>query len=106
MDETLHDLVLVVTASYAGAIGYGDLYKCHVTKVISGTLSEETITVSILANDKEKVNFMSSHLEPVQIEIGFNMLRKGEPYRMAPVSGFVDRENTSWEIGYMRKIHE
>lgn len=103
MNEILYELILVVTASYAGSIGYGDLYECQIKKIIAGTINESNIRISILAGDRDKSNFLSSHLYPMEVEIGFTMVRKDEPYRLAPISGFVDKDKTSWEIKYMRE---
>lgn len=103
MNEILYELILVVTASYVGAIGYGDLYECQIRKIIAGTINESSIRLSILAGDKEKSDFLSSHLYPMEVEIGFAIIRKDEPYRLAPISGFVDKDKASWEIKYMRE---
>ena len=96
-------LVLVATASYAGAIGFGEVYDCRVRERIVGALDEDTIRLTVLASDTDRSAFLASHPPPQAIELGFTMLRTGEPYRLAPISGFVDKENTSWEITYMRE---
>lgn len=99
----LSELILVVTSSYVGTIGYGDVYECQVRKVLAGTLNASSLRISILASDGENSRFLSSHLHPVEIEMGFRMKRKNEPYRLAPIGGFVDEDKTSWEIEYMRE---
>jgi hypothetical protein len=96
-------LVLVVTASYAGAVGFGEVYDCRVRERIVGALDEDTIRLTVLAGDKDQSAFLGSHPPPQVIELGFVMRRKGEPYRLAPISGFVDEEHTSWEITSMRE---
>ena len=106
MNEALQELVLVVSASYFGAIGYGDIYRCQVEQRITGTLSENVINVTILASDKERNNFFRTHPSPVKIEISFTIARKGEPYSLAPISGFVDNDKTAWKIKYMREAKE
>ena len=104
MSEILPELVLVVTASYVGAVGYGDIYECQIRKVTAGTIIESRIRVSILASDKEKLSFLASHLYPTEIEIGFTIVKKGEAYHLAPISGFVDGDKTSWGIRYIREV--
>ena len=101
MDDA--QLVLVATASYASAVGFAEVYDCRVWECIVGTLDEDTIRLTVLAGDKDRSAFLGSHPPPQAIELGFVMRRKGEPYRLAPITGFVDKENTSWEITYMRE---
>jgi hypothetical protein len=98
-------LVLVVTATYAGAIGYAEVSNCQVRERHVGTLDESEIRLTVLAGDKDKIAFLASHPHPQEIEIGFTMVRKDEPYRLAPISGFVDQDSTSWEIMYLRDSH-
>ena len=96
-------LVLVATVSYAGAVGFAEVYDCRVRECIVGAMDEDTIRLTVLAGDKDRSSFLSSHPPPQAIELGFVMRRKGEPYRLAPISGFVDEEHASWEITYMRE---
>ena len=107
-DRAMSDaqLVLVVTATYAGAIGYGEVFRCRVRERLAGTLEDDELKLTVLAGDKDKIAFLTSHQHPEEIEIGFTMVRKDEPYRTAPISGFVDRANTSWEIAYLREAEE
>ena len=98
MTQGEDQLTLMVTASLAGVIGYGNLYQCRVVKKIAGNLNEEAISVTILAGDHEKLAFMSAHLDPHELVIGFKKKRENEPYAMMPISGFVDKDKTSWEI--------
>lgn len=104
VSETANDMVLIVTATYVGAVGYGDVYDCQIRKVVTGDILEPRIRVSVLAGDREKSRFFADHPSPAEIEIGFVMARKNEPYHMAPISGFVDRAKTSWQITSMRKV--
>jgi hypothetical protein len=97
------ELSLIVTVSYAGAIGYAELYECRVKERIVGTLEENKIRLTVLTSDKDKLSFLSSHLHPQEIELGFRMVRRKEPYGLAPISGFVDKQNTSWQVKYMRE---
>lgn len=95
-------LILTVTASFTGAVGYGYVYKCHIVKKNAGALDEDSIVMTILAGDKENLAFVSSHLDPVEFEVGFKKKSDNEPYRLAPISGFVDQNNVSWEIDYLK----
>jgi hypothetical protein len=99
-------LVLVVTATYAGAIGYAEVFRCRVRERLVGTLEDGEIRLTVLAGDKDKIAFLTSHQHPQEIELGFTVVRKDEPYRTAPISGFVDQENTSWEIVYLREAEK
>lgn len=103
MNEVISQLILVVTASYKGAVGFGDIFDCQIKRVLAGTMPEPRISLSILANDKENLKFVSTHLHPAEIEIGFKIIQKDEPYNFAPISGFVDKTKTSWGIEF---IHE
>ena len=96
-------LVLVATASYAGAVGFAHVYDCRVRERVVGTLDEDRIRLTVLAGDKERIAFLAAHPPPQAIELGFTMLRQGEPYRSAPITGFVDQEHRSWEVTYMRE---
>jgi hypothetical protein len=106
----MHDpgvqLILAVTASYLGAVGFGDLFDCEIKRVVAGTMDEPRMQLSILAGEKDKLRFISEHVRPTQIEIGFTVHQKCEPYSMAPISGFVDRSQTSWKIEFMREAKE
>ena len=97
-------LALVVTASFLGAIGYGNVYRCQVVKVISGDLDDQEITVTILAGDKANLAFMSDHLDTVELGMGCKKRADDEPYARMPISGFVDKNKTSWEIEYLREV--
>jgi hypothetical protein len=102
MDGADH-LALVVTVSYKGAVGFGDVFECEIRSVLSGSLKDPKILLTILANDKDKLSFISARLHPAEIEIGFTINRKGEPYSFAPISGFVDSSRTSWRLEYVRE---
>ncbi len=106
MNDISDQLILVVTASYKGAVGFGDIFDCEIRRVVVGTMDEPKIQLSILAGDRDKLRFISEHLHPAQIEIGFTVNRKGEPYSMSPISGFVDKAKTSWKIEFIREAKE
>lgn len=99
-------LVLVITASYQGAVGFGEIFNCEIRRVITGIIEESNIRLSVLAGDKDKLKFISEHLHPAQLEIGFTINREDESYSIAPISGFVDKSKTSWEIDFIHKVKE
>ena len=100
------ELVLVVSAKYAGAVGFGDVFACGVKKVLAGKLSESRINLTVLASDQDKSAFLMEHMDPATVEIGFTPQSEDEPYDLAPVSGFVDKSRRSWRIGYLREARE
>lgn len=101
MNSVIAQLVLCVTASYAGAVGFGEIFDCEILEVVVGEIDETRIRLSIVAGDKDKLNYLLAHLHPAQIKIGFTLHRKGEPYGMSPISGFVDKDKTSWKIDFI-----
>jgi len=101
MNTIIAQLVVVVTASYSGAVGFGEIFDCEIKSVLTGTIDEHRIRLSILPSDKDKLDFISAHLHPMEIKIGFTVHRKGEPYSLSPISGFVDKSKTSWKIDFI-----
>ncbi len=106
MGKKTKQLILNMTASYVTSIGYGDVYKCQITKVVSGDFDEKEINVTILASDKTYLTFMSIHIDTVEFEMGCNKRGTNEPYSLMPISGFVDKNGTSWEIEYLKNIQK
>lgn len=99
-------LVLVVSATYAGAVGFGEVFACAVRKVLAGKLSEARINLTVVASDQDKSAFLMEHLDPAAIEIGFTLHAEDEPYGLAPISGFVDKSRRSWQIDYLREAQQ
>jgi hypothetical protein len=102
MDQAATDLGIRAVVAYRATVGYGDLYECRVENVLEGSLVDSTITVSVLAADAELSALLMSH-GASGLELGFTRLRGGEPYAIAPISGFVDSQRTSWQITCARK---
>ena len=103
MENNSETLILRVIASYVGAIGYGDVYRCSIFEVLSGDLVEKEIAMTILASDKVNLNFLSTRLDAVKLEMKCKKKYTNEPYSMMPISGFVDKNRTSWEIEYLKE---
>jgi len=97
-------LIVRVTASFAGAIGYGNVYNCNLTKEIVGNLDEKRITVTILSSDSVNLAFMSSHLNGVEFEMSCKKRKDNETYSVMAISGFVDKKRTSWDIEYLKDL--
>lgn len=102
-DEMADRLDLVVAASYKGAVGFGEVFDCEVRGVLEGAMDEPRLLLTVLAGDKEKLDFISKHLRPAEFEVGFRVNRRDEPYAMSPISGFVDKARTSWIIEFVRE---
>lgn len=103
MNEHTELLIMTVTASYKGAVGFGELFACQIVTAPDGTNVGQTINLTVLPRDKDKLRLISEHLFPAEIEIGFKMNQKNEPYELSPISGFVDKLKTSWIIEYIRE---
>ncbi len=104
MEKKTEKLILRMTASFVSSIGYGNVYRCQVAEIISGKLDEKNINVTVLAGDKANLAFMSTHLDTVEFEMGCRKKNTNEPYSLMPISGFVDKNRTSWEIEYLKDI--
>jgi hypothetical protein len=96
-------LVILATASYAGAVGYAELYRCRVRETLVGDLNEDEVRLTVLPGDRERIAFLTAHPEPQEIEIGFSMASSDAPYPMVPITGFVDSGRRAWQVEY---IHE
>lgn len=97
------ELILRLSASFTSVVGYGYVYKCIIEKVISGDFNEPEITLTILANDEIKFTFMSAHPSPVKFDMLCKKNQTNEPYAIMPISGFVDKNKTSWIIEDLRE---
>lgn len=99
-------LVLVVSASYVGAVGFGEIFNCQIDRIVSGALDAPSIRLSIMPKHKDWLALLRAHLHPAQVEIGFNVHQHNEPYNTAPISGFVDPARTSWNVEFIRPVRE
>jgi hypothetical protein len=106
VSEIAAQIILIVTAYYVGEVGYGEVFNCDVKMVVAGTMPHSRLTLTILAGDDEKLQFIKTHLQPAQFEMTFSVNRKDEPYSMMPISGFVDDSGTSWKIEAFREVQE
>jgi hypothetical protein len=106
MSDNTSRLDLIITASFSGAVGFGEVFNCEIQNVLAGVIHEPNIRLSILAGDKDKLSFILTHLHPVKIQIGFVFHRKNEPYAISPISGFVDKSQTSWVIDFIGEVRQ
>ena len=104
MPDLASPLVLIVAASYLGAVGYADVFTCQVRAVRAGRLDQATLQLTVLPADKEKLQFIVSHAAPTEIEITFQPLREGEPRPRAVITGFVDDQRNSWGVVSLREV--
>ncbi len=96
-------LILVVTATYTGAVGYGDVFECRIVEQRSGPEMEGKLALTVVAGDEARGTFLLSHRPPHKVEITFVRRRENEPYATAPITGFVDASRRSWEVVDMRE---
>jgi hypothetical protein len=64
-------------------------------------MDDPRIRLTIWRVAEDRLSFILAHLHPAQITIGFRVHRKGELYSLSPISGFVDKFKTSWEIDFI-----
>jgi hypothetical protein len=103
VSELADELILTGAASYAGGVGYGDVYRFQVAAANVPGFGERQIMLSILAGDTANSDFLSSHLSPAELEIRFERGQADEPYPIAMISGFVDEHHQAWKIKQMRE---
>jgi len=97
-NTNMDKIILKINASFSGMIGYGSVFRCDVVEVIEGGLDDKQITLTILAEHKENMILISSHLSPNNLIIEFKKRKEGELNSLMPISGFVDKSKTSWDI--------
>ena len=93
-----------LTAEYTGAVGYGKIYKCRIVRVIAGNPQNKRMNLNILASNNKQDQFLSELKRNQIFEAAFKKKNENEPYKIMPISGFVDESGTSWEIIYLKKI--
>ena len=100
------DLILELQVQpYDMAVAYGNVYNCRVNKTVKGFVEDSLISIVILGTENAKDSvFYNVSVAKNKLEIGFKKHRKNEPYRMMPIDGFVDADNTSWKIVYIDKL--
>ncbi len=94
----MNELTIRLSASFAGTVGYGHVFKCKVEEVVDGDFDESSVTITVLSNDKDLYEKISGHLSPDELIIEFKKRKENEPNSMMPITGFVDKKRTSWEI--------
>jgi hypothetical protein len=91
---------LRVRPEFVGAVGYADIYECQVVETLEGAVADDTLSVTVLASDHELGALMGGDGE---LELAFAKDRENEPRALTPISGFVDRNGTSWRITEARE---
>lgn len=79
-----------------GAIAYGYVFSCKVIEVLEGELSDSIITLVVLHNNTEVYNSLTQSLPPKTIDLSFEINSRNESISLLPLTGFVDKNKTSW----------
>ncbi len=96
-------VLLVSVDSTVSAVGYGWVHNCRVERVVKGDSKDVDIALIVLAGDAERESLLTGPArEAGRLEMGFARHGTAEKYRLAPISGFVDSDSTSWEITYIK----
>lgn len=95
-------LHLAATVTYAGAIGYAEVFRCHVVEVLSGVLADTDLKLTVLPTDKATLDRLNAHQAPEAIELSFSLAEAQSQYATAPVTGFVDGERNLWRLSTLR----
>jgi hypothetical protein len=104
MKENAAFLLLRLTASWQGAVGFGNVYRGRITRVLSGSLPQEEIAITVLASDMQTEAFFAAHPEPAEFEMVCHSEDSGQPYPMMPISGFVDEQRNAWKIDSLKAV--
>jgi hypothetical protein len=91
------DLVLELKVYPNYAIGYANCYKGIVQKVIKGEMPDTVLSMTVVAGDKTRDSIFFENQGKV-LEIGFIKYRTDEKYTHTYITGFVDKNRTSWRI--------
>src|SRR5438093_6954658 len=102
MESKAANLVVRMIVKFAGAVGYGEVFEGTILRVVTGQLADERVSIVILAGDTVNGMFLSSRLDSHEIEMGCHRKDINVVYPMMPISGFVDRSGTCWEIDYLK----
>ena len=84
-----------VRPKFIGAVGFGDVYECRVAEILEGELEDASLKVTVSPADRELSALLAGQTE---VELVFAKDKENEPYALATISGFVDRNRTSWRI--------
>ncbi len=81
----------------AESISYGTTFIFQVKKVLQGNLTEKTIRIVVMVGDEHE-HFFQNSTSQGGIEITFEKNEENVPYRLMPISGFVDQNMTAWKL--------
>lgn len=95
-------LTVKLAASFAGGVGYGTVYNCEIREVYEGDIGQDSLTLTVLTGDSETDEFIASHESPDEIVVEFRKRGEDESRSMMPITGFVDEDDTSWEVEDVR----
>lgn len=80
-------------------VGYGSVYVCQVNEVSIGTLTLDTIRLTVLAGDtlaEQQLYHSLTQQQPLVID--FKQSAEQASYQLMPISGFVGIEKNMWLI--------
>jgi len=82
------------------------IYIYKVQKILQGNLHDTDFTIIILADDKRFLKLLDSENYPMAVVIQAIKHKTGEQSEYIPITGFVDKDMTSWKIVSIERISE
>jgi hypothetical protein len=100
------DIVLEMKVLPHFPVGFANCYKGVVSEVIKGKMKDTYLTMTVLTNDTTYDRPFNKDPNSNKFEIGFRKNKTNEEYSVAYITGFVDKNRTSWKIVYVKQIIE
>lgn len=91
-------LELTLRISPTIAVAYGPVYNGEVVDSCGRPFRAESITLTVLASDSDIKKSFESHLAPEEVTVTFERGEGSAEHSLAPITGFVDREDRIWKI--------
>lgn len=99
------DLKMTAIVRPNEAIGYAIVFKGTVQEIVTGSLKDSIIQLTIFPGEHPFMDSLHQTLTgETLMEMGFRKHRNNEKYGMIPINGFVDKNMTSWEIVYFNPV--
>jgi hypothetical protein len=103
------ELVLQISATSNGAIGWGYTYKCEVKKVLKGELTDSVIILFTLGNNYDSLLYSNpvKHNRktadpPISYTASFKEIENDKPYVNCK-NAFMDKKKRTWELIDLKK---
>ena len=100
-------MALTVTVHYTGAIGFAEVFDCEVLsrEDASGmTPAPSRLSLTVLPQDRDALAVLHAHAKPARLSLRLRLLREGEPYAHAAVTGFVAADGKVWQLESVRPL--